>query len=298
MGGVNVFESFLRNNNQKNRTAGLLSQRLLETSSFRDKLLQNNRIDILDIGCGSGELTIPLLNNLLKGNKKTTIHLDILDLNEVMIRSFIANAKGAAFEIANSYACSWEDFTPNKKYDYILCSHSCYSILSLRYHETIEKYSYYFKKMFDALADGGILSIIVSSSSLSNQKFKFEYQFYSAIFGDGVTPSGGANVFSALEYLSVNFFVNYVHFVQDVSSLKAAIEGKEDEDLRNWISYLLLTPFNQIQKNIQKEIYLFLSNEGKTSLPNIFNEGLTDGLANNYADLLLYFIDDVFWIMK
>jgi len=103
-----------------------------------------HRRNLLDIGAGGGDLTIPIAQSF----KETTI----VEPNEK--QAAFLRRRCPAFNIYNDL---WEKIDlGSKRYDFILCSHVLYYIEEGRWLTAIEK-------MYSHLEDGGKIAIVLQS---------------------------------------------------------------------------------------------------------------------------------------
>jgi SAM-dependent methyltransferase len=160
---------------EKNLTAKTIKQFWLETRG-NNKLSSN--IDCLDIGCGDGTQSLLTFNLLAEQASHTTV--EFLDPSIVAAQSIEHDFLGKKRLFTTSYPVvqrQWQNFYPDKQYDFILCSH----VLGAIYQQIDDDELFHkeLDRMISALSSDGTLCIVQASDTsieshlrLQNRKAK------------------------------------------------------------------------------------------------------------------------------
>lgn len=147
--------------------------------NFKDK----KDIAMLEIGAGNGIHSMVIVNGLAEDHVVTYTGIDV---SEKQREAFVKNSKSFADGVTVlGYTISpWQEYEDEKKYDLILAQHSWYGIGGAQK---------YIIKLLDALNDGGVAFVMLSSIETISL-FVWEKQgmelFSSEDFGETLAKAG------------------------------------------------------------------------------------------------------------
>lgn len=250
----------------------------------------DNSWNFLDVGCGSGELTVPLLNLILEITKHKNTAKEIhsfsaylLDpcakainrikkaneiLKEALIKIDYLNFK---FE---DFITQWPPDAPPLKFDFILCSHVFY------YFRDWDKI---IGKILKFLNNNGMLCIVLKSKE--SGLFKLRKEIYSAIgYDDPITLEFSEDIAELLKKKGIAY--NHIPVVYPVTISKEEFSKKGEQiDLSAFVKILRFIYHFPLSLAMKKA-------DIKEILNNFMNGN------SNLTRLSTMLRDDFIWISK
>lgn len=223
---------------------------------------------LFDLGGGTGETVIKLLNNLQKITKRP-MKLDYLDPSKEMYDLFRKNVSEASFgKIVNdSFIEKWEKHQPKRKYDFIFACECWFGITN--WEESL-------KKVQNVLKPNGIALIIIESKN--SDFIKFKRKFLSELY-ENEDIVYGEKICRVLDKLEILYKKQTtINQKLDISDVVPDREGKISKKGRLFLSYLLRQDFDTVPRELQKEIKTYL--------------------INNYPKKIFILENDFIWIKK
>lgn len=254
------FRAFLSHTDQKKKAVRTILSHLPKHAVKCYNRLLNGKLawNFLDVGSGSGELTVPLIKVFQK-KSMSSLRTYVLDpsmeelktLNEKLGSEGLKNAK-------NSYIHSrWEDFKPMIEFDFILASHTFYYL---------SKWQRSLQKMYNCLRKGGCICIILQSKS--SDLYDFRSKFMAPARGKQYFKIGSSEeICKILDSLNIEYkqqmVKSYVTFKDCVKGLPASNLPKSrityiHQETILLIEFFLRLPWIVIPSNIKKEIKDYL----------------------------------------
>lgn len=275
------FKTYLRYVDEKDFIANEIFENIkISTSHLKNK----NKIKILDIGCGNGELTQKYLKHLsgLFSDKK--IEVEAVDLNTELLNDFRLNHmnfdKNVSVNLINKNFFS-EYPSTEERYDIVIASHVMYYTPNL---------SESFTKIKNYLSAGGKALIFHHSGDgciLSGMRERYNPQSSANIKPAKNKNSNVDHIGTILDNLGIMYEVKKQFFNMFFPENLVGADG------RNLISFIIDKPFvdllkeNKVNKII-KELRSNFNGENKLKLHNNMYV-IENNICNNISDNLKRF---------
>jgi SAM-dependent methyltransferase len=231
-----LFFNFLAHTTQDKNTVIFLQDIL---SNHFDNF-DGEQIHLIDVGCGYGIKTVPLLKNL---TRFAPVQTTALDPSKELLDYFQQNFKVKDVEFVQS---DWETYTPKKTYDVIL------SVQTFYYIKEWEKS---IRKMLDTLNPGGILCLSIRSKD----EICIFKDYFMPKFNDGYSSERNHQELCAtLDDMKVAYSAKTVKSELDISD--CLIPNDQGKML---IEFMLRKPYQEIPQEIQQEINHYLHDNNK-----------------------------------
>lgn len=233
-GNIPPFLTFLKYTDEKEKSAKVVSKILGNLSANQS---------LLDIGAGNGDYLLLILN--YSDNPQGLNYLLLepnTDLANILHTRTAEFPQASRIEVINK---TWEDFMPDKKFDYILASH-LYHIQPSTYEET-------FLKMVTCLSDGSKLIFILRDV---DDVHEFKKTFKPILFDRGFTPKILDETIPIFEELARIHKLKLLRH-QSISNLDIPINTNM-EDTRSIVEFFLNMHWEDIPANIQNDALEFI----------------------------------------
>lgn len=285
---LSAFKSFTENSNQKPLIVKFLSGRL-------PKLLEprGSKLRILDIGCGTGEISIPLYNSLASHYPDIEVKVDILEPSHEVNKSFLQrynSNKNNLFKIGNALTGYWEHCSVHGKYDFILASHILYRIFENPQLTTAQK-SAAVQKILTSLRDNGLACIIYHSAE-GNDAYALRHKV-SKLSGNGLNLSSSNDLEHMLKELETAYLQENIFSALRIDDCLMDCRGNASPEGENLLNFLLGCTYSELGCEIQRRIDNFLKGLVKTHAV-LEQLSLTDYLPQGKAYLVIK--NDAFFI--
>jgi len=123
--------------------------------------------NMLDIGCGEGSLTIPVLHIL---GSFGAVRCTGLEPAENQLKKMKQQAEASGYRKVTCINSGWDDYSPEGKYDFVLCSHSFYYV---------KDRSHAVRKIQSVLEPGG--RAVISMQKKDNMSYRMGRRFLTKI---------------------------------------------------------------------------------------------------------------------
>lgn len=230
------FKTYLKYSNEKAAIANDISKIILQPAFLN---IPEKQIKILDIGCGNGELTQQIINNLLEKFPHKQINLDAFDINDNLLTEFKKRLE--ILKHKNLYTHSehldyFKSKTNDTKYDFLLASHVLY------YTDNIDNA---LQKIFQQLKTNG-KGIIVHHSGenclLSKLRAKYNPQSIANLNQSMEEIQKNDIIQNSLEKQNIPYKKQKQYFQLNIPS------NIKSNDFKNLISFLIDTPYDILLK--------------------------------------------------
>ena len=203
--------------------------------SVFNKTESKSGLNYLDVGCGYGGKTLPIIHVLEDVGIVNTI---ALDPSENLLSLFKAQKNNERIH----FVCStWEDYYPESTFNFISSIHTFYYIHDWK--TAIEK-------MINSLDQGGIICIALRANDVVCQ---FRNYFYKKIYADNRTERNCDELCALLELLHIHYKIEFVESKLDVRD--CLLQNAQGQQL---IEFLLRFPYADISNQVKNEIHTYL----------------------------------------
>jgi SAM-dependent methyltransferase len=193
-------------------------------------------ISLLDIGCGYGIKTIPIIGQL---ENYGVVHTVALDPSEELLDYFKQSISNEDVKFVND---TWEGNTPDEDYDCILSIHTFYYIQDWKESLT---------KMVDNLTQNGVLCLSLRSKG---DVYRFKDYFLPKLNDEYSSERHHEEVCSTLDKLEIKYRAEIVESKLDISDcLQLNDKGKM------LIEFMLRKPYGEIPQPVREEIQTYLT---------------------------------------
>ncbi len=195
----------------------------------------NSQLRVLDVGCGGGELSIPVFDAL--ASDFCRIQLTGIDPGENNIRNFrLRHERQQAKFLLGGIECKkFQDLEEGEKFDLVFCSHSLYEVF-----ETAGNYSSsavrVVEKLFRLLGPDGICCVILASGN--SRAYEFKRQAYGVLGCADRFFMTAEHFRDLLKQSGKPFQEEVVDTYVDASTFWSG-EPNHREDCLKWLSYFL-----------------------------------------------------------
>ncbi|MEA1900326.1 MAG: class I SAM-dependent methyltransferase [Thermodesulfobacteriota bacterium] len=298
---MNIFESFRKSGNYQKELAKKLPP------LFEEHLkpsVNKEPLRVLEIGPGSGELTIDLFNRIALTRRVT---LDILESDRTMVNVLteLLKKNSLKFDVDKIFERKWEDFevdATDGKYDLILAAHSFYGILEENLDKIVREKLFY--KMLRALSYNGLLCIIMAGEEGEDYVFKLKFNqqinneldrnWNLATSKDVKNILHDLGIFPPKEQMTT--YITYMNMTPCIYNDKEL----ENKDGKNWLSYSFRIDYNELSSHIKSMINDYLKEKTRSFdsvSDDIKKQDSPDSIVDPSSRIFTHY-NDIFFIRK
>jgi SAM-dependent methyltransferase len=249
------FLSFLRNTTQKKETIEqIVNQLPLCAEEIYRTVRRGHRIDLLDIGTGTGDAFTPLIGRIFPGVwQDYAIHEPSLGMLALFLKNF--DLSGGNFFATSLYDNKGhESFTCQEpsKYEFVSASHVFYYV---------PDWEHSLKAIHESLVPGGVA--VISLNSEDGALYKFRKNFFPKLEVKELnrdSPHSGEELIDTLNKIGISNAAQDVVSYTDVTDY---LNGKEDG--KKLISFFLRKDYDDIPESIQRQIFNYIRNNSVIS---------------------------------
>lgn len=245
----NPYETFLSFSNSKKQVSKYLSELLNKYAST----ISVPTLSILDIGCGTGDIIVESLENLLRFGCK--INLTGLDLSSDMIGRYKQTLEMFQGRISNLefIKSHWLEAEINFKYYIEIASHI---------HIDRKDPSFWIIKMMQNLERDGIMVFVNNTDDVLNE---FKNKFRPRIFGEGEFKAYPPLLSDDVKKFVMDMYQGEVNIEEIVVPVTITFPEVNSEDFRKLLSFLIgkNTQWDTLENDIRKEISNFIIEKNK-----------------------------------
>lgn len=231
-----IYQVFLSHITQQDASVAYFKKALPQTMSHLMDKLKTEDWNLLDIGCGVGKELMPIIQFLRTFGK---VNVYALEPSKKLIDEFKEKAESLGLKGITFINLPWEEYLPDIKFDFIICSH-------ILYH--VGEWEPYIQKIIDSLTENGRAAI--SLHTRDNLVHQVPAKFLHKI---GPTAHRHVHHFQELtdllDRLKIPYEVGKTKDKIDISDCK-----KMNEDGQKLVEFFLYYPYEKVPQEIKDEI--------------------------------------------
>jgi len=231
-----IYQVFLSHITQQDSSVAYFKEAIPKIMSHLMGKLRTEGWNLLDIGCGVGKELIPIIKFLRTFGK---VNVYALEPAKKLIDEFKKEAESLGLKDITFINLPWEEYSPDTKFDLIICSH-------ILYH--VKEWEPYIQKIIDSLTDEGRAAI--SLHTRNNLVHQVPVRFLQKI---GSTARRHVHHFQELtdllDKLKISYEVGKAKDTIDITDCK-----RMNENGQKLVEFFLYYPYEKVPQEIKDEI--------------------------------------------
>jgi ubiquinone/menaquinone biosynthesis C-methylase UbiE len=203
--------------------------------------IESPELHYLDVGCGYGDKTLAIINQL---KTRLKVESTALDPSPSMLSIFKSTATSESIKFVRS---NWEDYQPTRKFHLITSIHTFYYVND--WQKAIQK-------MLAHREKNGVICIAIRDT---DEVCKFRDYFSNQIHGKNKPERNCNELFQLLAQLDIKYYVDFVTSQLDVRDCIAL-----NQDGIDLLEFVLRHPYDELSYEIKNQIrdYLYQYSRG------------------------------------